>query len=329
MTLKYVREKLGPAESTTVGIQKAMRQLVERNEKVVCVYCDSAIHHGFDATNWLLANAPNRLVELGIAEGNAAVVCAGLAAEGWIPFWAVLAFAGVGRAYNQIRQCICVDRFNVKIYFGNAGYFGGAGISHNYIEDIAALRVLPNMVIINPADTVEGEKAMHVAADYVGPVYIRREASPPASRIFEDDYEFNIGVAPLVREGDDATIIATGFMVTRSLQAADLLSKEGVDVRIVNMSTIKPIDEDAVVKAAKETGAIVTAENHMIIGGLGEAVATVLAENVPTPMTRIGMRDEFSQSGVMTPEGVDELGVYFNLMPGDIAAAVKEVIKKK
>lgn len=192
------------------------------------------------------------------------------------------------------------------------------------------MRVIPNVVIVNPSDVVEAEKALTAIAEYVGPVYYRLEmVSTNPWRIFEDNYEFNIGKAIKVREGDDATIIATGYMVTESLMAADLLKKEKIHVQVINMSTIKPIDEEAIVTAAKETGALITAEYHSIIGGLGEAVAMVLAENLPTPMSRIGIRDEFSQSGIVTPDGKDELKIYLNLAAEDIATAVKETIKKK
>ena len=324
MVSNNVRKELGAPEAVLAGVQRGIIDAASRNPKILAVMSDL----GHPAIEWFRQNAPNRMVELGIAEGNASTACGGLASEGYIPTWYTLAFC-LGRAYNQIRQCICVDRFNVKLFLASAGYFGTGGISHNYVEDIAAMRALPNMVIVNPADIVEAEKAVSVVMDYFGPVYYRLEASPPPAMVFEDGYEFELGKATTVRDGRDATIVASGFMVTRSIQAADLLRKENISTQVINMSTLKPIDEDIIVRAAKETGAIVTAENHSIVGGLGEAVATVLAENYWAPLSRVGLDDEFSQSGVITNEGVDQLGVHYRLMPEDIAAAVRKNITKK
>jgi len=211
------------------------------------------------------------------------------------------------------------------------GAWGGLGISHNYVEGIAATRVMPNLVIVNPADAIEAEKSVMAMVDYIGPVFLRLEASfasPPPLKIFTEDYPFDIGKAYTIKDGEGATIIATGYMVTEAIKASEILGREKIDVRIINMSTIKPLDEYAVIKAAEETGALVTAENHSIIGGLGEAVAAVLAENIPTPMVRVGIGDEFSQSGIITEE-VDELKVHFKLGAEDIASVVKECIAKK
>lgn len=323
MTLKFVKEKPGAPEMTASGTEKALIAAASKNKKIVIVMSDL----GSPALQWFRDNAPNRIIELGIAEGNAAVVSGGLASEGYEPFWSTFGFC-LGRAYNQIRQCICVDRFNVKMLL-RCGAIGTGGISHNYIEDIAAMRVIPNLVIVQPADVVEAEKMLLAIADYVGPVFYRMEMGPTPWRVFEDNYEFEIGKAIKVREGNDAAIIATGCMVTESLKAADLLQKEKINAQVINMSTIKPIDEEAIITAAKETGAIVTAENHSIIGGLGEAVSMVLSENLPTPMSRIGVRDEFSQSGITLPDGKDQLMIFLNLSAEDIAAAVKDTIKKK
>jgi len=325
MISKYVKEQIDTSKRDltdpfgSVYIERAMIEVAKRNPNTVLVLADV----GFPALKWYLANAPNRIFELGIAEANVATVAGGLAAEGYVVYIQGLAFATVERAVNQIRQCICVDHFNVKI-LGRAGAIGFLGISHNLIEDITIMRVMPNMVIVNPADKIEEEKCLVTISDYIGPVYYRMEMADPPLRIFKDDYVFNIGTAPTVREGGDAAIIATGSMVTESFFAADLLKKEGIEVTIVNISTIKPIDKEAIVRAAKETGAIVTAENHSIMGGLGDAVAAVLAENYPTPMKMIGVKDEFSQSG-----NANELKPHFGWLPKDIAATVKEVIKKK
>jgi transketolase len=325
VTLRYIREKLGAPEPIMPGIQRGVVEAASKNPRIVAVMSDLG-HPGYD---WFFQHAPNRIIELGVAEANAATFCGGLASEGYIPVWHTFAFC-IGRAYNQIRQCICVDRFNVKMLFHGAGYFPLLGISHNCIEDVAAMRALPNMVIVSPADVVEAEKAVRSVTDYVGPVYYRIEdRGPSPARIFKDDYEFELGKAVTVRDGHDASIISYGFMVTRSIHAASMLKEEGIDVKVVNMSTIKPLDEEAVLTMAEETGAIVTVENHSIIGGLGEAVAAVLVENNPIPMKRVGFNDEFSQSGIITSEGVDQLGVYYNLMPEDIVLAVKKVIAMK
>jgi len=321
---KYV--EIGEPVATADGIAKGVTKAAEKNDKILTILEDLS----FPGIGWFLKNAPDRVVECGIAEGNAAVVAAGLAVEGFIPFMYGFVFATIGRAYNQIRQSILVDRFNVKI-MAREGAWGGLGISHNYLEVIAATRVMPNLVILNPADIIEAEKSVVAMADYIGPVFLNLEAgfgSPIPLKIFTEDYPFDIGKAYTIKDGADATIIATGYMVTEAIKASEILGKDGIEARIINMSTIKPLDEDAVIKAAEETGAIITAENHSVIGGLGEAVAAVLAENIPTPMVRIGVKDEFSQSGVITKE-VDELKVHFKLGAEDLASAVKECIAKK
>jgi len=318
--------EIGEPVATAAGIAKGVAQAAEKHDNMLALLEDL----GFPGIAWFLKNAPDRIVECGIAEANAASVAAALAAEGFMPFIYGFAFATIGRAYNQIRQSILPDRFNVKI-MAREGAWSGLGISHNYVEGIAATRVMPNLVIVNPADIIEAEKSVMAIADYIGPVFLNLEAgfgSPPPLKIFTEDYPFEIGKACTIKGGESATIIATGYMVTEAIRASELLDKEGIDVRIINMSTIKPLDEDAVIKAAEKTGAIVTAENHSIIGGLGEAVAAVLAESIPTPMVRIGVGDEFSQSGVITEE-VDELKLHFKLGAEDIALAVKECIAKK
>jgi len=308
------------------GIAQGIARAAEKHDNMLALLEDL----GYPGIGWFLKNAPDRIIECGIAEANAASVAAALAAEGFIPFIYGFAFATIGRAYNQIRQSILPDRFNVKI-MARQGAWSGLGISHNYVEGIAATRAMPNLVIVNPADIIEAEKTVMAITDYIGPVFLSLEAgygSPPPLKIFTEDYPFELGKAYTIKNGEDATIIATGYMVTEAIRASELLDKEGIDVRVINMSTIKPLDEDAVIQAAEKTGAIVTAENHSIIGGLGESVAAMLAENIPTPMVRVGVEDEFSQSGVITKE-VDELKVHFKLGAEDLAAAVKKCIAKK
>jgi len=315
--------QIGEPANLNEAVARGMAKAAEKDDRIVLVLEDM----GFPGIGWFTKNAPERIVECGIAEANAVVVASGLAAEGYIPFLNSHVFAGIGRAYNQIRQSIMVDRFNVKL-LGREGAWGETGVSHNCVEGVAATRVLPNMVIVNPADAVEAEKAVQAIADYVGPVFLRMEISPPYLKLFTSDYPFDLGKAYTMKDGKDAAIIATGYMVTEAVRAVELLEKDGLDVRIVNMSTLKPLDEEAVIAAAEETGAIVTAENHSIIGGLGEAVAATLSENAPTPLVRFGIEDEFSQSGRITPE-VDELKAHFALGAEDLALAVKECVAKR
>ncbi len=324
--VRGVRESFGAPEDLTAGAGRGIVTAAKKDERVVIVMNDV----GHYALDWFRSNAPQRVFELGIAEANGAVVAAGLASEGYIPYWNPIGFAGVGRAYNQIRQCICVDRFNVKMLFSTYGYTGPMGVSHNFIEATAALRVLPNMVIVNPADAAEAEKAAAAIVDYVGPVsyLLERPEFEPPPRMFDEDYLFELGRSVTIREGEDATIVASGLMVSRAFTAAGLLQKEGLEARVVNMSTLKPLDKEAIVKAGEETGAVVTAENHMITGGLGEGVAAVLGENVPVPMLRVGVRDEFSQSAWVRGN-YDPLGELFSMRAKDIANAVRCVVKKK
>ncbi len=315
--------KIGERAVVADGVNNGMMKAAEKDDRIIAVLEDM----GFPGLGWFNENAPERVIECGIAEANGAVVAAGLAAEGFVPFIHSFAFAVVSRACNQIRQSILQDRFNVKL-LGREGAWGEPGISHNHIEIIGITRVMPNLVIVDPADVVEAEKAMMAIAEYIGPVFLKIEASPPPLRIFTDDYPFDLGKGYMVKDGKDATIIATGYMLTESILAGELLEKEGIDVRIINMSTIKPLDNEAVIKAAEETGAIVTAENASIIGGLGEAVATVLSEYSPAPLIRVGIEDEFSQSGRIMPE-VDELKTHFGLGAEDVALSVKECMAKR
>jgi transketolase len=319
---KYVNIDRKPSLVNT-GIEKAMIAAAQKNPMVLAVLEDM----GFPGLGWFTKNLPQQMVEVGIAEQNGAGVAAGLAAEGFIPVINSFLFANLGRAYNQVRQSILVDRFNVKL-IGREGAWGDTGISHNTIEGLAAARVLPNLVILNPADAVEAEKATAAMMQYIGPVLLRIEVSPNTISIFHQDRPFDIGKAFSLKDGRDATIIATGYMVTEAVFAVEMLEKEGLDVGILDMCTLKPLDTEAVIKAAELSGAIVTAENASIIGGLGEGVAAILAENLPTPMIRVGVEDEFSQSGRITPEK-DELKEHFALRAEDLVVSVKECIARK
>lgn len=267
---------------------------------------------------------PERFFDLGIAEQNMIGTAAGLAAAGKIPFCSSFAVFAAGRAFDQVRNSVAYSGLNVKIGASHAGITVGAdGGSHQAIEDIALMRALPNMTVFVPADAVETAGAVRAAAELQGPVYIRlgRSGVPV---LHDSGFKFEPGRAVVLREGRDASILATGIMVSAALEAAELLAAEGLEVDVLDIHTIKPLDVEAVVAAAKKTGALVTAEEHSIIGGLGSAVAEALVENYPVIMKRLGIPDRFGESG--TPE---ELLEYYRLTPNWIAAAVKETIARK
>ncbi|MGE5808664.1 MAG: transketolase family protein [Nitrospirota bacterium] len=267
---------------------------------------------------------PDRFFNIGIAEQDMMGTAAGLAIGGKLPFVSTFAVFASGRAWEQVRQSICYPNLNVKIVASHSGVtVGEDGGSHQSVEDIAVMRVIPHMTVIVPADGPETVQAIEAAAEYKGPCYVRvgRNKVPT---LFGADYKFKIGKAHVFNEGKDAAIIATGIMVAEALRTRDLLKSEGIDVGVIDMSTIKPLDTDAVIGAAKRCGAIVTAEEHSIIGGLGGAVAEALAESAPVPMARIGVKDAFGTSGDQ-----DALLKHYGLSADDLATAVKEVIKKK
>lgn len=267
---------------------------------------------------------PERFFNMGISEQDMMNTAAGLAVSGKIPFASTFAIFAAGRAWEMIRQSICYPRFNVKIVATHGGVTVGAdGASHQCTEDIALMRVLPNMTVIMPADAYETKGAVRFAAQYDGPVYIRlaRDKFPV---LYDDNYKFQLGKALLHGKGEDATIIAAGLMVHEALKAAEALRQNSISVGVINMSSIKPLDREAIIKAAQDTGAIVTAEEHSIIGGLGSAVAEVLVEECPVPMRRVGVKDLFGTSG--NPQ---ELMVHYGLTANDIRQAVEEVIKLK
>ena len=245
---------------------------------------------------------PERFFDCGIAEGNMMSVAAGLAAAGKVVFASSFAMFAAGRAYEQVRNCIGYPHLNVKIGATHAGItVGEDGATHQCIEDFALMRAIPDMVVINPADATEARAAVEAAINYVGPVYIRfgRYAVPV---IYDKDtYNFEIGKGVNMLDGKDVTIVATGMMVSMALDAAKILANEGISARVVNIATIKPIDKDIILDAARSTGAIVTAEEHSIIGGLGSAVAEVVCEGCPVPVVRMGVEDKFGHSGKVPP----------------------------
>ncbi len=267
---------------------------------------------------------PERFFDCGIAEGNMVSVAAGLATTGKIPFVSSFAMFSAGRAFEQIRNSVAYPHLNVKIGATHAGIsVGEDGATHQCLEDIALMRSIPGMTIINPADATEARLAVEAAINFDGPVYLRfgRLAIPV---IFDDSYKFEIGKGVKLTDGNDVTIVATGLMVHEAITAAELLKNEGINARVINIATIKPLDKEIILNAAKETGAIVTAEEHNIIGGLGSAVCELLAEELPTPVVRVGTNDVFGRSGKVPP-----LMEMYGLTANNLVAKAKEAIAKK
>lgn len=268
---------------------------------------------------------PERFLNMGIAEGNMMTTAAGIATCGKIVFASSFAIFAAERACEQIRNSICYPKLNVKIGGSHAGIsVGEDGATHQPIEDMAIMRSMPNMVVISPADAVETKYAVKAAIEYEGPVYLRLGRLGVPTLYDENTYKFEIGKGVTISEGSDVTIIATGLMVHTALEAKDILEGEGIKVRVVDIHTIKPIDKDIIVKAAKETGAIVTAEEHNIFGGLGSAVAEVLVENYPVPMKMVGIQDKFGRSG--KPNVLMEM---YGLTAANIVEKAKEAMKMK
>ena len=258
---------------------------------------------------------PERHIDCGIAESNMAGIAAGLSTTGKVPFMSTFAMFAAGRAFEQVRNSIGYPHLNVKIGATHAGLsVGEDGATHQCNEDIALMRTIPGMVVLNPADDVEARAAVKAAAEYEGPVYLRfgRLAVP----VFNDEanYKFEIGKGILLREGTDLTIVATGLCVNSALEAAEKLAAEGISAEVINIHTIKPLDEEIILKSAKKTGKVVTAEEHSVIGGLGSAVCDVLSEKLPTPVKKIGVYDVFGESGpavkLLEKYKLDGAGVY-------------------
>ncbi|KPU26702.1 transketolase [Caloranaerobacter sp. TR13] len=301
---------------------EALKELGKVNKDIVVLDADLSKS---TRTNWFKEEFPERFINVGIAEQNLIGTAAGLAAAGKIPFASSFAMFATGRAYEIIRNSVAYPKLNVKIAATHAGItVGEDGASHQSVEDLSLMRTVPNMVVINPADGVEAKAAVLEAAKYNGPVYIRLGRSKVPVIFNEEDYKFEIGKGIMLEDGTDATIIATGVMVSAALEASKKLAEEGIRVRVINIHTLKPIDKDIIVKAAQDTGAIVTAEEHNIIGGLGSAVSEVLVENYPVPVEKVGIKDTFGESG-----NGDELLVKYGLTPENIIEAVKKVISRK
>lgn len=280
--------------ATREGYGKALVELGALHPEIVVLDADLA---GATKTSMFRDAYPDRFIECGIAEANMMDVAAGLSTLGFVPFASSFAMFAAGRAYDMVRNSIGYPGLNVKVCASHGGIsVGEDGASHQMNEDFALMRVIPGMTVMCPSDFVEAQKMVKAAYELDGPVYIRfgRAATPI---IHGEDFDFRIGQAEMLQDGSDVTLIATGIVVPEAMEAAKTLAKEGISARVLNMATIKPLDKEAVIKAAQETGHIVTVEEHSIIGGLGEAVASVLAEEAPARLHRIGVRDVFGHSG--------------------------------
>jgi transketolase len=303
--------------ATREAYGKALAKLGQENEKVVVF--DADLSKSTKTADFKKV-CPERFINMGIAEANMMTVAAGISTCDKIPFVSTFAMFAAGRAFEQVRNSICYPNLNVKICATHAGIsVGEDGASHQSVEDISLMRSIPNMTVISPSDAVETEAVIKAISEYKGPCYVRlgRLGVPVIND--NPDYKFEIGKAVTLRNGKDATIIATGLMVDAALEAYNTLSEEGIKVKVINIHTIKPIDTEAIVKAARETGVVITAEEHSTIGGLGSAVCETLSENQPTPVIRVGIKDTFGESG----KPADLLKAY-GLTADDIVKAVKK-----
>ena len=298
--------------ATRESYGNALTELGAKHENLVVLDADLA---AATKTGVFKKAYPERHIDCGIAESNMMGIAAGLAATGKVPFASTFAMFAAGRAFEQIRNSIGYPKLNVKIGATHAGIsVGEDGATHQCNEDIALMRTIPGMVVINPADDVEARAAVYAAYEHEGPVYMRFGRLPVPVINNHPDYKFEIGKGITLKEGKDMTIIATGLCVSESLEAAKMLAADGIDARVLNIHTIKPLDEALVVKAAKETGRIFTVEEHSIIGGLGSAVCDTLAAQAPTKVTKIGVEDTYGESGpaveLIHKYGLDAEGIY-------------------
>lgn len=264
---------------------------------------------------------PERFFQMGISEQDMMGTAAGAAAAGIKSFVSTFALFATGRAYEQIRNSIAYPNLNVKIAASHSGItVGPDGGSHQSIEDIALMRVIPNMKVVVPADAEETKQVIETVLNIDGPFYIRLGRNP-LPKVVGEDYKFELGKIPVLKAGNDITIAASGVMVNEALQAAEILAKEGINVRVLNVNTVKPLDEKTILAAAKETGILITAEEHSVIGGVGSAISEFLSEKYPVPVYKVGIKDEFGQSG--SPE---DLMKHYNLTAKDLVAKVKLVL---
>ncbi|WP_395807340.1 transketolase family protein [Daejeonella sp.] len=308
-------------KDTRSGFGAGLLEAGKKNGQVVALCADLIGSLKMDA---FIKEFPERFFQIGIAEANMMGIAAGLTIGGKIPFTGTFANFSTGRVYDQIRQSIAYSDKNVKICASHAGLtLGEDGATHQILEDIGMMKMLPGMVVINPCDYNQTKAATMAIADYHGPVYLR--FGRPAVPVFTDpDQKFEIGKAWMVNEGTDVSIFATGHMVWKAIEAGELLAEAGINVEIINIHTIKPLDEEAVLKSVAKTGCVVTAEEHNRIGGLGDSIAQLLARNNPVPQEYVAVNDSFGESG--TP---DQLMKKYGLDTEDIIKAVNKVIKRK
>ncbi len=300
---------------------EALLELGASNSDVVVLDADLS---GSTKTKAFGKAHPDRFFNMGVAEANMIGVAAGLASQGKVAFASSFAMFATGKAFEQIRQSVCVPELNVKICATHAGLtVGEDGKSHQMLEDVTIMRVIPGMQVIVPADAVEARQAVLAAAEIPGPVYVRlSRASTPI--VFSEDYRFEFGKASMLREGGDLAIVAMGVTVAAAIEAADILSGMGIEARVLNMSTISPLDRDSIASAARDCGAILTAEEHQENGGLGEAVAQAVVGTHPVPMEMCGMSGSFGQSGTG-----DELLAHYGLDAAGLVARAQQLLKRK
>lgn len=302
------------------GYGKALLELIEKNPNVMAIDADVAKS---TRTAWVKDKHPKNFIDMGIAEQDAVGTASGMALGGLLPFVSTYGVFLAGRAWDQIRTTVCYNGLNVKLAGAHAGIsVGPDGATHQALEDVAIMRVLPGMRVIVPCDAEETRKATHAMAELEGPCFIRfgREAVPV---ITDESTPFEIGKANLLREGGDLTLFANGALVAEGLAAAEELEEAGISMQVVNLNTVKPLDVETVVACAKKTGRVLTAEEHQIYGGMGSAVAECLAQNLPTPMRMIAMPDSFGESGKP-----DELMSKYGLNKDSIVRAAKEFLGK-
>ncbi len=308
-------------KDTRSGFGAGLLEAAANNDKIFALTADVT---GSVKMGDFKAAHPERFIQTGIAEANMIGISAGLALSGKIPF--ASAFAGFisGRVYDQIRMTVAYSNLNVKICASHSGItVGEDGATHQMIEDLGLMRMLPNMVVLNPCDYNETKQAVIAAANHNGPVYLRF-GRPSVPNFTPEDKPFVIGKADVLEEGNDVTIIATGHLVFPALQAAHMLNEDGIHAEVINLATIKPLDEETILASVRKTGCVVTAEEHLLNGGMGDAVCQCLSRNHPAPVEMIGIHDRFGESG--TP---DELMAHFGLDKEHIAEACKKVINRK
>jgi transketolase len=313
--------KILGVKDTRSGFGEGLHELGKSHPNVVALCADLT---GSLKMNAFEDDFPNRFFQVGISEANMISMAAGMTIGGKIPFTGTFANFSTGRVYDQIRQSVAYSKKNVKICASHAGLtLGEDGATHQILEDIGMMKMMPNMTVIVPADFNQTKLATKAIADLEGPVYLRF-GRPKVPIFTTEDAEFVIGKADTIFEGKDVSIIACGHLVYKAIEAAQALAKEGIDAEVINMHTIKPLDEAAILATAQKTGCVVTAEEHMINGGLGDAVAQVLSRNNPTPQEYVGVNDTFGESG--TPE---ELMTKYGIDTADVISAVKKVIARK